>query len=229
MSGNDLPKGWVKVHVIDVIHKISTNKKKIKQKNYTKNGRIPVIDQGQELISGYTNNTRSIINTPLPLIVFGDHTRILKFVNFEFAPGADGIKIIKPLSCYNEKLFYYFSKVIQLPNKGYARHFQFFEKSEIKLPPLNEQHRIVEIIEEKFTVADKAVEIIERSLKQADKLRQSILKRAFEGKLVPQDPNDEPADKLLERIKAEKARLEKEMKSKKKSNRIRKVKVSKEA
>ncbi|MDH7604564.1 MAG: restriction endonuclease subunit S [Melioribacter sp.] len=74
----------------------------------------------------------------------------------------------------------------------------------IPLPPLSEQHKIVEEIERRFSVADEVEKAIDNSLKQAERLRQSILKRAFEGKLVPQDPNDEPAEKLLERIKAEK-------------------------
>lgn len=76
------------------------------------------------------------------------------------------------------------------------------------IPPLAEQHKIVEEIECCFSVADQVEKIVEQSLKQAEGLRQSILKRAFEGKLVPQDPNDEPAEKLLERIKAEKANRE---------------------
>lgn len=78
----------------------------------------------------------------------------------------------------------------------------------LPLPPLFEQHKIVEEIERRFSVADEVEKVVEQSFKQAERLRQSILKRAFEGKLVPQDPSDEPAEKLLERIKAEKARLE---------------------
>lgn len=73
----------------------------------------------------------------------------------------------------------------------------------IPLPSLLEQHKIVEEIERRFSVVDKIEKVVEQSLKQAERLRHSILKRAFEGKLVPQDPSDEPAEKLLERIRVE--------------------------
>lgn len=81
-----------------------------------------------------------------------------------------------------------------------------FRNLAVPLPPIPEQYRIVEETERRFSVADEIEKVIEQSLMQAERLRQSILKRAFEGKLVPQDPHDEPAEKLLERIKAEKAR-----------------------
>jgi type I restriction enzyme S subunit len=76
----------------------------------------------------------------------------------------------------------------------------------IPLCPLPEQHQIVEEIDRRFSVAEEIEKVMEQSLIQSERLRQSILKRAFEGKLVPQDPGDESAERLLERIKAEKAR-----------------------
>jgi len=82
------------------------------------------------------------------------------------------------------------------------------------LAPIQEQQKIVEEIERHFSIADEVEQAIEQGLKQAERLRQSILKRAFEGKLVEQTPEDEPAEKLLERIKAEKARLNTKLKMK---------------
>ncbi|MFA5032292.1 MAG: restriction endonuclease subunit S [bacterium] len=76
----------------------------------------------------------------------------------------------------------------------------------IPFPPIPEQHKIVEEIEKRFSVADKVEKTVDENIKQANRLRQSILKKAFEGKLVPQNPNDEPAEKLLERIKIKKVK-----------------------
>lgn len=78
-------------------------------------------------------------------------------------------------------------------------------KTPVPLAPFLEQHQIVEEIERRFSVADEVEKVVDQSLKQAERMRQSILKRAFEGKLVPQDPNDEPAERLLARITVERA------------------------
>ena len=78
----------------------------------------------------------------------------------------------------------------------------------IPLAPQEEHDAIFQEIESRFSIVDKVEEIIESSLKKSKRLRQSILKKAFEGKLVPQNSKDEPAEKLLERIKAEKVQQE---------------------
>lgn len=88
----------------------------------------------------------------------------------------------------------------------------------IPLSPPEEQEKIVEEIENRLSMADELVKVFEQGLKKSDRLRQSILKTAFEGKLVPQDPTDEPADKLLERIKAEKAKKESGTKDRRKES-----------
>ncbi len=87
-------------------------------------------------------------------------------------------------------------------------HIEDIKKIEIKLLSISEQQKIVEEIEKRFAVADNVIEIVEENLKKAEQLKQSILKKAFEGKLVPQDPNDDPASILLEKIKSEREKNE---------------------
>lgn len=99
--------------------------------------------------------------------------------------------------------------------KGSSREFlnqSILNSLNFTLPPFSEQNQIVQEIESRLSVCDKMEQTIEESLKKAEALKQSILKKAFSGKLVPQDPNDEPASVLLERIKDEKESLAKESK-----------------
>lgn len=112
---------------------------------------------------------------------------------------------------FNEYVYYYLKANKSLA-EAYASGTTFLELSAsrannlpIPLPPLHEQHKIVEEIERRFSVADEIEKTVDHSLKQAERLRQSTLKRAFEGRLVPQDLNDEPAEKLLERIREQRA------------------------
>ena len=87
----------------------------------------------------------------------------------------------------------------------------------IPLPPLAEQRRIVAEVERRLSVIQQAEATVEASLARAERLRQSILKQAFSGKLVPQDPDDEPASALLERIRAERAEVQASAPAKRKS------------
>ena len=79
------------------------------------------------------------------------------------------------------------------------------KKSFIPLPPLEEQEQIISQIEQGFSLIENTQSIVNSTLQTLETMKMSVLKQAFEGKLVPQDPNDEPAEKLLERIKKEKS------------------------
>ncbi len=109
------------------------------------------------MIGGFTNDASKSIQSTRPLIVFGDHTKCFKLVGFRFAPGADGIKVLKPI-IIDECFAYYACEALHLPDRGYSRHYAFLKKSKIPLAPQNEQRRIVAKIEELFSELDKGVE-----------------------------------------------------------------------
>ena len=115
--------------------------KKTKQKNYLKNGKLPIVDQGQGLIGGYTDDTGMTVKCDLPVIVFGDHTRAVKYVTFPFGAGADGIKVLQPQEGTSPLYLYYGTQYIvaKMPNRGYARHYQFVEKEDLPIPSIPEQ------------------------------------------------------------------------------------------
>ena len=205
-NSTGFPQNWEKTTVGKVIKKVSLRGKKVKKGDYELEGKLPVIDQGSSFIGGYTNDEELKVKCELPVIVFGDHTKAIKYVDFDFVGGADGIKVIKSQEMYHPKLFYYFIRAISLPDRGYSRPFQFLEKAQIPVPPLTEQAQIVSELERHLSVADEIEATIAAELKRSERLRQSILKHAFSGKLVPQDPNDESASVLLEKIREEKER-----------------------
>ena len=207
---------WTKIESISIPVGNKTNQ--ILAKEILNQGKIPVVSQGKEFIDGYCNNEDKKINV-LPLVMFGDHTRNVKYIDFEFVIGADGTKFHKVIICNTKYVYYWMLYASEtLRNRGYARHYSLLKKCYIPLPPLDEQQRIVDRINELLPFVEKYSELeTEINTLQdnfPDQLKKSILQEAVQGKLVPQDPNDEPASVLLERIRAEKEQMIKEGKIK---------------
>ena len=136
---------------------------KTKQKDYESQGTLAIVDQGKKLIGGYTNNAEMALQCKLPVIVFGDHTCAVKFVNFPFGAGADGIKVLSPKSGILPKYLFYGTQYLTLrfPDKGYARHYQHIEKMDLPVPSIETQQNIVSSIEELFSELDKGVETLQ--------------------------------------------------------------------
>ena len=115
---------------------------KIQARDYGLSGRYPIVDQGKNLIAGWTDDDSGLISTNLPVVIFGDHTRAFKFVDFPFVRGADGTQVLKPKTGIDPLFFYYACKTVDLPSRGYNRHFKALKDKEIPTPPLGEQRNI---------------------------------------------------------------------------------------
>ncbi|MBK7236352.1 MAG: restriction endonuclease subunit S [Sterolibacteriaceae bacterium] len=148
METLDAPANWEILPFELAASRITARTGKIKAGDYQQIGATPVIDQGKDDLAGYTDNSEAEIRSPLPLIVFGDHTRNIKFVDFPFAVGADGVVLLRPDPMLNPKYFYYWMKSLQLFNLGYSRHFKLLQDQQIAFPAdAEEQYLIVKRIE----------------------------------------------------------------------------------
>ncbi len=179
-----LPENWCWLKLVESFDNHTDSKKKIKQKDYLVKGKLAVVDQGQELIGGYTNDVEKSYSGALPIVIFGDHTRCIKFVDFPFAQGADGVKVLRPKPFYLPKAFYYALQSVNIPNLGYRRHFPLFNKFSIPLPPFAEQQRIVDRIESLFAKLDEAKEKAQVVVDSFETRKAAILHKAFTGELT---------------------------------------------
>ena len=126
-----VPEGWSIKRVDSLLGKVA-KKKKIKKEEYLEDGVVPCVDQSQEFIGGYIDDEEAAITENLPVVVFGDHTRIVKFIDFPFAPGADGTQLLVPNDEEIPRDFFYFMiSSINVANAFYARHFKFLKAKDV--------------------------------------------------------------------------------------------------
>lgn len=134
---------------------------KVQSSDYEESGKYPIIDQSDNFIAGYWNNKEDVFHISIPIIVFGDHTRCFKYIDFDFVLGADGVKILQPIDKYNPKFYFYLIKEIEIKNLGYSRHYKELKNKQIPLPPLSVQEEIVAEIEGCQKIIDGAKAVIE--------------------------------------------------------------------
>ncbi|WP_319784187.1 restriction endonuclease subunit S [Oceanisphaera sp. IT1-181] len=251
-----LPAGWEWERLPSCYYIVGSKINQIQTKEYLELGSYLVVDQGQKFIAGYCDDKSKVLEIERPVIVFGDHTKNIKFIDFNFVIGADGVKVLCPYSELSTRFLYQVIKSYDLADRGYARHFKVLNEKLAPLPPLAEQHRIVAKVDELMLLCDQLEQQTEASIdahatlvevllstltdsadadelaqnwariaehfdtlftteQSIDALKQTILQLAVMGKLVPQNPDDEPASVLLDKIAAEKAKLVEEKKIKK--------------
>src|SRR5690554_3362840 len=203
-----IPKHWEYIDIDSAFSNLGLTGKKISQKDYMSTGKYPVIDQGKELIGGYSNDESKVIFPERAAIIFGDHTKCFKMIGTPFIAGADGIKVLVPKNNILPMYAFYACQSIKLPDRGYSRHFSFLRKSKFPLAPEVEQQLIVAKIEELFSELDSGIASLKTAREQLKIYRQALLKHAFEGKLTEQWRKDnadklETPEQLLTRIQTE--------------------------
>ena len=210
-----IPSSWTWCYLESISDSIGGKTNQIQANEVKEKGETPVVSQGRKYIDGYTSFSSKVI-TDIPVILFGDHTKIVKYINFEFVVGADGTKLLKPI-CVDNKFFYYLITYASFTifDLGYSRHYSLLKKCPLPLPPLEEQKRIVAKLDEIFAELDKIDEQQTRLATIQEKMETKILKLAIQGKLVEQRPEEGTGEELFKLIQKEKQELIKQGKIKK--------------
>lgn len=219
----DIPSSWRYAGLERISTVVPSKEYQIKESEVIKEGKYCVISQSKEYSIGFSNDFSKLFFHKRPVIVFGDHTTVVKYIDFDFIIGADGVKIFSP----NEKIidgrFFYYILLfysLNLGKKGeYSRHYKFIKNKPIPLPPLAEQKRIVGKIEELLPLIDRYEKawgrLEEFNRRFPADMQKSLLQMAIQGKLVEQRPEEGTGEELYRQIQAEKQRLIKEGKIKK--------------
>lgn len=177
-----MEQNWTYKKLEDSIEKIKYTTK-IQSSDYKSEGLFPIVSQEDELISGYWDNASDVFKINKPVVIFGDHTRVLKYVDFDFVLGADGVKILQPIDDLSAKFFLYYLKWCNIPSLGYSRHYKLLKDINIPLPPLSTQSRIVSELDLLQSIIDKQ----KAQLKEYDTLAQSIFYDMF-GDILESTP-----------------------------------------
>jgi type I restriction enzyme S subunit len=152
---------------------------KIQRKDFLDSGQFPIISQEAKFINGYWDDKADVFKVSTPVVIFGDHTQVLKYVDFDFVLGADGVKILQPRDFLHPKFFFHQLQAANLSSLGYARHYRLLKKLNIKYPPLSEQQRIIGVLDEAFEGLATATANAEKNLQNARALFESHLRSVF--------------------------------------------------
>jgi len=173
-------KVWKEDKFVNCIEKNPLKIKGIPREKYQTTGKFPIVDQSDKFIVGYTDDESRIYKMDSPVIIFGDHTRIFKYIDFNFAIGADGTQIIIPdKKKFIPEFFYFLMLNLKIDNLGYSRHFKILKTKKINIPTVEDQKKIVAKLS---AVQDYKKQLLEQKAKLKE-LFDSVLSKSIKNEL----------------------------------------------
>jgi type I restriction enzyme S subunit len=160
---------WPEVGFGEAAADVTGGHPKTPQASYLTAGTFPIVDQGKDLIGGFTDDAAALSTAQLPVVVFGDHTKCVKYVDFAFGAGADGVKVLQAREGFDARFLFHFLSSVRLPEAGYSRHFKYLREVRVPRPPLGEQRRIASILDAADALRTKR----RQALEKLDSLTQS--------------------------------------------------------
>ena len=128
---------------------------KVQTSEYGEQGEHIIIDQGQNQVAGYTDREEGLFEE-VPVVIFGDHTRVIKYVDEPFFLGADGVKVLRSKDeNANYKYLFYALRNAKIPNTGYNRHFKWLKEVQINYPDSDKQAEIVDVLDRVSDIISK--------------------------------------------------------------------------
>jgi type I restriction enzyme S subunit len=173
-----LPSNWDSVLVptaLDQEQPIIRPSTKIAARDYRPSGRYPIVDQSQNAIAGWTDSEEAVLNTKRPVIVFGDHSRTFKYIDRPFAAGADGTLILNPSAEFDPKFLFFACLDLDVPSRGYNRHYTLVREMFVPKPQLDEQRKIAAVLAKVQEILEVEAELI----RVTRELKQGALQRFF--------------------------------------------------
>ncbi len=171
--GKDYP-DWEGIPFTKILKVEPMKKFQIKSSEILNDGPYKVVDQGKELLAGFSDKKSKVFVTD-GIIVYGDHTTIVKFVDFNFIVGADGTKVLKQTKGENIKYLYYCLDFNNVKAEGYKRHFSIVKQLYLPVPCREEQQKIANFL----SAIDKKIELVSEQLKQARTFKKGLLQQMF--------------------------------------------------
>lgn len=175
-----VPESWDTPTVAEAVRPSRFDRaKQVPRSAYKISGRWPIIDQGQDFIAGFTDDEVKIIRPEVPLVIFGDHTRIFKFVDFEFALGAEGTKPLVAADGFDPRYLYHALCNLDVPSRGYNRHYTVLSEMRIGKPEVSEQKEVAAILD----AIDRKIDLHRRKRAVLDELFKALLHKLMTGEI----------------------------------------------